>query len=139
MGRAAEGKGAGPLALGSASIHFGPAESFYAAWPAPVWIMSDGPYGISGFPGDLPSADGLLDWYGPHVEAWSARSTPETTLWFWNSELGWATVHPLLVEQGWEYRSCHVWDKGLGHVAGNANTRTLRKFPVVSEACVSGV
>jgi len=32
-----------------------------------------------------------------------------------------------------------VWDKGLEHVAGNANTRTLRKFPVVTEVCVQYV
>ena len=68
-----------------------------------------------------------------------ARATPETTLWFWNSELGWATVHPLLAEHGWEYRSCHIWDKGLGHIAGNANTRTLRKFPVITEVCAQYV
>ena len=32
-----------------------------------------------------------------------------------------------------------MWDKGLGHVAGNANTATLRKFPVVTEVCVQYV
>ena len=37
---------------------------------------------------------------------------------------------------GWEYRARSIWDKGLGHVAGNANTRTLRKLPVVTEVCV---
>ncbi len=123
----------------NSTIHFGPAESLYRQWPTPVCIVADGPYGLSGFPGDLHSASGLVDWYRPHVEAWAADSTPETTLWFWNSELGWATVHPLLVEHGWEYRSCHIWDKGLGHIAGNANTRTLRKFPVVTEVCAQYV
>ncbi|MCY3596312.1 MAG: hypothetical protein OXG71_02585 [Rhodospirillales bacterium] len=98
--------------------------------------MADGPYGLSGFPGDLHSASGLAEWYRPHIEAWSERSGPQTTLWFWNSELGWATVHPEFVAAGWEYRSCHVWDKGLSHVAGNANTKTLRKFPVTTEVCV---
>jgi site-specific DNA-methyltransferase (adenine-specific) len=39
----------------------------------------------------------------------------------------------------WEYRCCYVWDKGLSHVAGNANTQTLRKFPVVTEVCVQYV
>jgi len=48
-------------------------------------------------------------------------------------------VHPLLARQGWEYRACHVWDKGIAHVAGNANTKTLRKFPVVTEVCVQYV
>ena len=75
----------------------------------------------------------------PHVERWSERALPETTLWFWNTEIGWATAHPLLAEYGWEYRSCHVWDKGPGHIAGNANSKTLRRFPVVTEVCVQYV
>ncbi len=121
------------------TIHFGYAEELYHRWPAPVCIVADGPYGLNGFPGDLPNVDGLLEWYRPHVKAWSDRSTPETTLWFWNSELGWATIHPLLLEHGWEYRSCHIWNKGLGHIAGNANTQTLRKFPVTTEVCAQYV
>jgi len=111
----------------------------YGRWPSPICILSDGPYGLSGFPGDPPTVQTLVDWYRPHVVAWSERSTPETTLWFWNSELGWATVHPLLLAHGWEYRCCHVWDKGIGHVAGNSNTETLRKLPVVTEVCVQYV
>jgi site-specific DNA-methyltransferase (adenine-specific) len=43
------------------------------------------------------------------------------------------------VENDWEYRCCHLWNKGKGHVAGNANTKTLRKFPVVTEVCVQYV
>ena len=123
----------------ASTIYFEPAETLYDQWPTPVCIIADGPYGLSGFPGDLHTAIGLVDWYRPHVEAWAARSTPETTLWFWNSELGWANVHPLLAEHGWEYRSCHIWDKGLGHIAGNANTQTLRKFPVTTEVCAQYV
>jgi site-specific DNA-methyltransferase (adenine-specific) len=119
-----------------AAIHFDRAEHLYAAWPSPTCIISDGPYGVSGFPGDEPGWATLAAWYEPHIRAWSERATPQTTLWFWNTEVGWATVHPVLVEHGWEYRCCNVWDKGLGHVAGNANTQTLRKFPVVTEVCV---
>lgn len=122
-----------------ATIHFEPAENLYQRWPAPTAIIADGPYGLSGFPGDLHTAHELTKWYRPHVAAWSTCATPETTLWFWNSELGWATVHPVLLEHGWEYRSCHIWDKGLGHVAGNSNSETLRKLPVVSEVCVQYV
>ena len=121
------------------AIHFQKAEELYRTWPTPICIVADGPYGLSGFPGDLPTANSLIEWYRPHIAAWSERSTPETTLWFWNSELGWATVHPLLVELGWEYRCCHVWDKGAGHIAGNANSITLRKFPVITEVCVQYV
>ena len=121
---------------GQISIHFDQAERWYADWPTPTCIISDGPYGVSGFPGDNHKAESLAKWYEPHIEAWSRHSTPETTLWFWNTEVGWATVHPILVANGWEYRCCNIWDKGLGHVAGNANTQTLRKFPVVTEVCV---
>ena len=110
-----------------------------ADWPAPTVIVADGPYGVGGFPGDPPSHEFLPDWYRPHVVRWSERALPETTLWFWNTEVGWATVHPVLEEHGWEYRSCHVWDKGIGHIAGNSNTKTLRRFPVVTEVCVQYV
>jgi hypothetical protein len=120
-------------------IVLGDALDSYDAWPEPTVIVSDGAYGIAGFPGDPPTPEGLAEWYAPHVEVWSRRAAPSTTLWFWGTEIGWATVHPLLARSGWEYRSCHVWDKGLAHVAGNANTRTLRKFPVVTEVCVQYV
>ena len=125
--------------VGNSVIHFDHAEAWYDEWPTPTCIVADGPCGVSGFPGDLPTVEHLADWYRPHVVAWTRRATPQTTLWFWNTELGWASVHPLLIEQGWEYRACNIWDKGLGHVAGNANTRTLRKFPVTTEVCVQYV
>ena len=124
---------------GVVEVCFGPAESFYLEWPEPVCIICDGPYGVGGYPGDLMGTDGLAEWYTPHIRAWTEKATPQTTLWFWNTELGWATVHPRLQSFGWEYRSCHVWDKGLGHIAGNANTRTLRKLPVTTEVCVQYV
>ena len=108
-------------------------------WPSPTVIIVDGPYGVGSFPGDPVSHDALPEWYRPHVARWSERSLPETTLWFWNTEIGWASVHPTLVEHGWEYRSCHVWDKGVGHIAGNANSKTLRRFPVVTEVCAQYV
>ena len=42
----------------------------------------------------------------------------------------------MLVKNGWEYRNCHVWNKGIAHIAGNSNGKTLRKFPVTTEVCV---
>lgn len=124
---------------GGARLEFGDALKLCESWPSPTVIIADGPYGLSSFPGDPPTADALSAWYQPHLERWAAKSTPQTTLWFWNSELGWATVHPAIVAAGWRYRSCHVWDKGIGHIAGNANSKTLRKFPVVTEVCVQYV
>lgn len=111
----------------------------YSAWPAPTVIVSDGAYGVGGFPGDPPTPAGLAEWYAPHIAAWTRFALPETTLWFWGTEVGWATVHPLLDKHGWDYRACHVWDKGIAHVAGNVNGKTIRRFPVVSEVCVQYV
>ena len=125
--------------VGKSTIYLGMAESLYDSWPEPTCIVVDGPYGQSGYPGDLNTVEELASWYKPHAEIWGKRSTPQTTLWFWCSELGWATVHPVLVECGWDYRSCHIWDKGIGHIAGNANSKTLRKFPVTTEVCVQYV
>lgn len=115
------------------------AAACYAAWPAPTVIVADGPYGVGGFDGDLPTTEGLAEWYAPHVRAWAECALPETTLWLWGTELGWAELHPVLKRHGWEYRTCNVWDKGIGHVAGNCNGTTIRRFPVVSEVCVQYV
>lgn len=111
----------------------------YHQWESPSTIISDGPYGVGGYPGDPKTADGLREWYKPHIEKWTKYSTPNTTLWFWNTELGWANVHLELIEQGWEFVNCHIWDKGKGHIAGNVNTKTIRRFPVVTEICVQYV
>jgi len=92
----------------------------YSKWPSPTIIHSDGPYGLNSFDGDPPTVGTLTAWYEPHVKEWSKYSTPQTTLWFWNSELGWATVHPLLIEYGWKFVNCHIWNKGLSHIAGKA-------------------
>jgi site-specific DNA-methyltransferase (adenine-specific) len=116
-------------------LHRGDALEAYASWPAPVAIISDGAYGVRGFHGDTIGVDRLAEWYRPHVEAWSGQATPATTLWFWNTEVGWATVHPLLAQNGWEYVQVITWDKGIAHIAGNVNSKTIRRFPVVTEIC----
>jgi DNA methylase len=126
----------GHFKLSASTIYFSQAESLYRSWPVPTCIIADGPYGVAGFPGDPPTHQSLAEWYRPHIEEWSRCSIPQTTLWFWGTEVGWATVHPVLTANDWEYRACNIWDKGMGHVAGNANTQTLRKFPVVTEVCV---
>lgn len=121
------------------SLYHGDFQQVSAEWPAPTVIVADGPYGVGSFPGDPLSYTALPEWYRPHLEMWSERALPETTLWFWNTEIGWATVHPSLAANGWEYRACHIWDKGVGHIAGNANSKTLRRFPAVTEVCVQYV
>ena len=112
---------------------------FYPEWDCPDAIVSDGPYGVGGYEGDPHSAEELADAYLPHVEAWSRFCRQSTVLWFWNTELGWAEVHPVLKACGWRYVCCCIWDKGIGHVAGNVNARTIGHLPVSTEVCVQYV
>ena len=124
---------------GSASRTLGDAMSCYKNWPQPTAIIADGPYGLGKFPGEPNSADALGKWYAPHIAEWARLALPETTLWLWCSEVGWAEVHPVLKMHGWRYKAAHVWDKGVGHVAGNCNGDTIRGFPIVTEICVQYV
>jgi len=120
-------------------LHNGDSLELYDDWPSPSCIVSDGGYGILGFEGDTSDHLELPAWYEPHIAAWSKHATPRTTLWFWNSEIGWAAVHPVLERHGWRYVNCNMWNKGKGHIAGNVNTKKIRRFPVVSEVCVQYV
>ena len=117
-------------------LHRGDVLEAYPSWPDPDLIISDGAYGLGGFPGDPWTTEDLTGWYQPHVTEWSNRSKPSSTLWLWNTEQGWASVHPLLTEHGWKYEQTITWDKGIRHAAGNTNSKTLRRFPVVTEVCV---
>ncbi len=117
----------------------GDALGCYKEWPTPVVIVSDGPYGVKGFRGDPPIPDHLDEWYTPHIREWTEKATPQTTLWFWNTEVGWATIHPVLIHYGWEYKACCIWNKGIAHIAGNSNTQSLSKLPIVTEVCVQYV
>lgn len=121
---------------GRSHLFLGDSVDLYGGWPAPTTIISDGGYGVLGFEGDTSDHLGLPEWYEPHVAAWSKGATPQTTLWFWNSEIGWAAVHPVLEKHGWRYQNCNIWNKGKAHIAGNVNTTKIRRFPVVSEVCV---
>ncbi len=120
-------------------LFHGDSLDYYAKWKSPSVIVSDGGYGILGFEGDTSDHIGLPAWYEPHIKVWAERALPETTLWFWNSEIGWAVVHPILEKYGWRYQNCNIWNKGLSHIAGNVNTKKIRRFPVVSEVCAQYV
>jgi len=121
------------------SVTFGDSLEQYGRWPTPTTIVSDGAYGVLGFEGDTSDHLDMPAWYEPHVAAWSKAATPQTTLWFWNSEIGWAAVHPVLERHGWRYQNANIWNKGIAHIAGNVNTKKIRRFPVVSEVCVQYV
>lgn len=124
---------------GNIHLYQGDSLEKYDEWEKPTTIISDGAYGILGFEGDTSDHMGLPEWYEPHVKRWSEAATAQTTLWFWNSEIGWAAVHPILEKYGWRYVNCNSWNKGKGHIAGNVNTAKIRRFPVVSEVCVQYV
>ena len=51
------------------TLHEGRAENFYDLWRAPNLIVSDGAYGVGGFPGDPRTPDELRSWYQAHVSA----------------------------------------------------------------------
>jgi len=121
------------------SLHHADSLSCYAAWPTPTAIVSDGAYGVLGFEGDTSDHLELPIWYEPHVAAWSEAASAATTLWFWNSEIGWAAAHPILEKYGFRYVNSNTWNKGVGHIAGNVNTQKIRRFPVVTEVCVQYV
>ena len=108
----------------------------YGKWPSPTVIFIDGPYGINGFPGDAKDSKELPELYAPHIAEWSKYAKPDTTLWFWGTELGWARMHHYLEINGWNYEQTFIWNKGIGHIAGNVNSKTIRQAPVVTEVCV---
>lgn len=108
----------------------------YKTWKSPTVIISDGPYGIGGYSGDLHKVEGLANWYRQFLQIWYEQALPNATLWFWNTEQGWATVHNTIVESGWDFVNCHTWNKGISHIAGNVNSKTIRHFPKVTEVCV---
>lgn len=112
-----------------AFIHHGDALDAYADWSRADLIISDGGYGRSGFDGSSATAKKLLDWYRPHVRAWSAGAERGASLWFWNTEIGWATIHPLLVENGWEHVQTVTWHKR----ASQADSGTSRMLTSASE------
>jgi hypothetical protein len=124
---------------GRVTVQLGDSRELCAEWPAPDVIVSDGGYGVLGFEGDTSDHLGLPEWYEPHVAAWSRKAKPSTVLWFWNSEIGWAAIHPILERHGWRYINANIWNKGKGHIAGNVNTTKIRRFPVVTEVCVQYV
>jgi len=134
-----EVRGASAYSDEHVNLSHGDSLDFYHNWEQPTVIVSDGAYGILGFEGDTSDHLGIPEWYEAHIAAWSKKASAQTTLWFWNSEIGWAAAHPILQKYGWRYVNANIWNKGRAHVAGNVNTAKIRRFPVVSEVCVQYV
>ena len=60
---------------GTWRLSCGDALDFYDTWDTPTTIISDGAYGVGGFPGDPRTPADLPRWYEPHIAAWSAKAT----------------------------------------------------------------
>jgi DNA modification methylase len=114
------------------TLHRGDALAAYPRWPSPAAIISDGAYGIDAeTAGDTLDGQELTRWYRPHITAWSAAARPDTTLWVWNTEIGFALAHSEFERLGWDYVQTIIWDKGTrGHVGWPG-----AKFRVVTECC----
>ena len=110
-------------------LHNGDVMAWYSSWPEPIVIVSDGPYGLGSYPGDPPTHDGLAEWYKPHIEQWSKKATPQTTLWFWNSEIGWATVHPILAAAGLEVSCLSCMGQRQGSYSGECQYQDIADVP----------
>lgn len=111
-------------------LYHGSFHKVCSSWETPKVIISDGAHGIGGFEGDLLDIKDLRSWYLPHIVEWSKRSDSQTTLWFWCSEIGWATVHPLLEQYGWNYVSSIVWNRKV------VSSNSKGYFPSTTEICV---
>ncbi|MGO3093845.1 MAG: DNA methyltransferase [Staphylococcus saprophyticus] len=120
-------------------IRFGDSYDFYDSWEKPDVIISDGPYGVNGYKGDLNSPTELKKFYEKHIKKWTEKANYGCTLWFWNTEIGWANIHEILIDHGWVYKGTNIWNKTINYIAGNSNSKTLTKFPIVTEVCVQYV
>jgi site-specific DNA-methyltransferase (adenine-specific) len=122
--------------LGPCSAHLGDAVDVYPTLePGYSLIVSDGAYGIGGFPGDPKTPHALAEWYAPHLAAWDRLAAPSSSLYFWCTPEGCARMLPHVEAAGWRLYSRIVWNKGMAALAGRLDTAALRGWPVASEDC----
>lgn len=121
------------------TIHKARAEDIYPTIPdASVrLIISDGPYGIGKASWDRQNgAEGLRDWYRPHVEAWGRIAMASATVYVWGTGESWSALDPMMRSMGWTHRSLLIWDKGPGgSIAVKSDPDALFKWPDVTEVC----
>ena len=118
------------------TAHLGNAVNIYPTLePGYTLIVSDGAYGIGGFPGDPKSPKALADWYAPHLEAWDRLAAPSSSLYFWCTPEGCSRMLPHVEAAGWRLYSRIVWNKGMAVLAGRLDTAAIRGWPIASEDC----
>lgn len=118
------------------TAHHGEAEAIYPTLdPGYTLIVSDGAYGIGGFPGDPTTPRALPEWYALHLAAWDRLAAPSSSLYFWNTPEGCARMLPHVEAAGWRYYARIVWHKGMAALAGRLDTDAMRGWAVASEDC----
>ena len=117
------------------ALHGEAADIYPTLDPGYTLIISDGAYGIGGFPGDPTSPKALADWYAPHLEAWDRLAAPSSSLYFWCTPEGCARMLPAIEAAGWRYYSRIVWNKGMAALAGRLDTNAIRGWPTATEDC----
>ena len=116
--------------------HLGEAADVYPTLtPGYTLIVSDGAYGIGGFPGDPTDPRKLAEWYAPHLDAWDRLAAPSSSLYFWCTPEGCSRMLPAVEAAGWRYYCRIVWSKGMAALAGRLDTEAMRGWPVASEDC----
>lgn len=72
----------------------------------------DGPYGMGKAEWDrVPRGGSLVDLYRDHIADVGRVCAPSASLYLWNTEQGWAQLHPAVLAAGWTFVSLIVWVK----------------------------
>lgn len=72
----------------------------------------DGPYGMGKADWDrIPRGGSLVDLYRDHIADVGRVCAPSASLYLWNTEVGWAELHPAILAAGWTFVSLIVWVK----------------------------
>ncbi len=117
-------------------IHRADAMSIYPEIPdgSVRLVISDGPYAMRKADWDMMSLDDLVDFYRPHVEAWTQKCMPSASVYIWGTSEGWARLDPLMREHGWTFRTLIVWYKP-NHQAQLQSIDGARQWDDMIEVC----
>lgn len=103
-----------------------------------VLAIVDGPYNLRKAEWDkFASWDEFREFYRPLWAALSEVLRDNCSLYVFGTFESLAALKPDLdgLGDGWRYRQCCVWDKGMGFIAGNTS-HTLRMMPIRTELCL---
>lgn len=94
----------------------------------------DGPYFLGKADWDrAPRGVTLGDVYREHLDDVGRVCGPSASLYLWNTSVGWAELHPLVLARGWVFRRLIVWDKG--NASGLLFAENAGMFGEAAEYC----